>query len=311
MTTNLPPDDGHRWAAFGASVRGAAHVREDLPNQDAEACRGDDSGRWAAVAVADGHGHSLAVRADRGAELAVEVALAAAQSCWDSLGGHPDRFVAATVSKQLPDVIADNWMASVERDLRERPFSEAELERSGNLETLTAQPEAAYGTTLLVALAVGGSIVACQVGDGDLVAVTADGGVVRPLPPDNRLVGTKTTSLASRTAHTDFRSGNVVVGQDRIEVIVLATDGYVNSFSAEDGFAAAGRDLWKLIRQVGPSQVEGALANWLESTSSDGTGDDATLAILFDEAGFANERASAVTMTISDATVSDGEESGS
>jgi hypothetical protein len=158
------------------------------------------------------------------------------------------------------------------------------LQRSGNPEALATHAEAAYGTTLIVSMATDKYIVACQIGDGDLVAVHSDGSTVRPLPPDNRLVGTRTTSLASRTAFSDFRSSHVDVGDHTLEVIVAATDGYVNSFSADDGFAAAGRDLWKLIHEQGPKSVEGALTGWLESTSSEGTGDDATLAIMFDEA---------------------------
>jgi len=279
-------------------VRGTAHVREARPNQDAVGWRTGDAGRWAVTAVADGHGHSLAVRADTGARLAVDVALDAARSCWEDLGGEADRFAGGAVADELPAAVATRWLASVRQHLAASPFSPSELEGSGNAEALAAHPETAYGTTLIVVLAVAGSVVSCQIGDGDLVAVRRDGGVCRLLPADNRLVGTKTTSLASRTASSDFRSGHVEVDEAAIELVVAATDGYVNSFSADDGFTAAGRDIWKLIHEVGPSSVEGALASWLESTSSDGTGDDASLTLLFDESDLADSAA-----TVSEGTL--------
>ncbi len=282
-------------------------MREDRPNEDAVACSCGESGRWAITAVADGHGHSLAVRADAGARLAVDIGLAAARSCIAAMEPAPETTDPAVADRLARDIAA-NWMGSVEQHLAENPFTDAELRRSSAAETLATHPEAAYGTTLLVALAVGSSIVTCQIGDGDLLAVTADGGIFTLVPPDKRLVGTKTTSLASRTATNDFRSNLVDVGRERIEVVVAATDGYVNSFSADDGFATAGRDLWKLIHDVGPASVEGALASWLESTSADGTGDDATLALLFDEAGLAGDSdpGSAATIPAATLTTSEG-----
>jgi len=278
----------HRWAAFGASARGSAHARGDVPNEDAVAWQSDDDGRWAVVAVADGHGHSLAVRADVGARLAADIAVDAARSCCEGLSGEGDGSAGSATADRLQAAVLDGWLAAVEADLASRPLSDAELERSGDRQAIATHPGLAYGTTLLLSLAVGGSIVSCQVGDGDVVAIKRDGRTTRPLPPDNRLVGTRTTSLASRSARADFRSSHVVVDDESIEAVVAATDGYVNSFSADDGFATAGQDLWKLLHEIGPAAVENALAGWLESTSSDGTGDDATLAILYDRAHLAH-----------------------
>ena len=81
------------------------------------------------------------------------------------------------------------------------------------------------------------------------------------------------------------------------EILVVASDGYVNSFSAEDGFFAAGRDLWQLIHESGPEPVVEALAGWLESTSVDGTGDDATAAVLYDASCFKGARRGPISTT--------------
>lgn len=281
--TNPQARRAPHWAVFGASARGSAHAREARPNEDAVTWRSDEAGRWAVMAVADGHGHSVAVRADVGARLAVTIAVDEARLSWQSLSG-ADVAAEARMASRLQEVVVTGWLAAVEADLAVAPLSAAELDRSGDPKSLASRPALAYGTTLLVLLAVGSSIVACQIGDGEVVAIKADGSVFRPLPADSRLVGTRTTSLASRSAITDFRSSHVTAESGNIEAVVAATDGYVNSFSTDDGFAAAGRDLWKLLHDLGPSVVRDALAGWLESTSSDGTGDDATLAILYDRA---------------------------
>jgi hypothetical protein len=242
-----------------------------------------DDGRWAVVAVADGHGHSVAVRAAVGASMAVAIAVDLARSCCRDAAGS-DAPVNQETASRLQEELTAGWLAAVAADLEAAPFAESELDSSGDRDSLASHPALGYGTTLLVSLAVGSSIVSFQIGDGDVVAIRTDGDVLRPLPVDNRLVGTRTTSLASRSAISDFRGSHMTADRDGIEVVIAATDGYVNSFSADEGFAEAGRDLWKLLHEVGPSTVENSLAGWLESTSSDGTGDDATLAILFDRA---------------------------
>lgn len=297
MTSDAGAVQAHRWAVFGASIRGPAHARDALPNQDAVAWRSDDAGRWAVTAVADGHGHSLAVRAERGSRLAVEVAVDVAGALGEGLSYKPGYSVPATMSAALPASIADGWLASVRGDLRAHPLLSAELERSGNSDALSAHPALAYGTTLITSLAAGRSIIACQIGDGDLLGVNRDGTVFHLLPTDVRLVGTRTTSLASETAFTDFRSGHLDTAGVPVEMLVAASDGYVNSFSAEHGFLAAGRDLWKLTHESGPTPVAAALTGWLESTSADGTGDDATVAVLYDTSCFAGACIDRITTT--------------
>lgn len=281
MTT--PARERH-WVTFGASVQGSAHVRDSIPNQDAVAFEHAGDGEWAAIAVADGHGHALAVRAGWGARLAVETALGAARECWEALAGDARRFVGEQVAAKLPSAISTTWLAQVEHNLSVSPLTDAEIARSGNAESITAHPELAYGTTLLVCLAVAGSMVACQVGDGDILAVRSDGEVLRLLPPDVRLIGSTTTSLASRSAGDDFRSGHFDAHLEQIEVVLAASDGYVNSFRSDEGFVTAGRDLQQLLHDAGPGAVEGSLASWLESTSTEGTGDDASMALLYDAA---------------------------
>lgn len=62
------------WRTLTASVRGAAHERSGLPNQDAVRVARFDEGRALLVALADGHGSAKNFRSQPGARLAVATA---------------------------------------------------------------------------------------------------------------------------------------------------------------------------------------------------------------------------------------------
>ena len=64
------------------------------------------------------------------------------------------------------------------------------------------------------------------------------------------------------------------------ELILLATDGYANSFREDAGFLKVGSDLLGIIRTDGLDKVNENLETWLTETSKAGSGDDITLGIL-------------------------------
>ena len=63
-------------------------------------------------------------------------------------------------------------------------------------------------------------------------------------------------------------------------LILLATDGYANSFVNEAAFLQVGTDILEMIRTEGLETVQENLATWLAEASQDGSGDDITLGIL-------------------------------
>jgi serine/threonine protein phosphatase PrpC len=70
---NISPS---QWLCTGKSVRGAAHDRSGLPNQDAIAWYPESrTGAPLILAVADGHGSAKSFRSDRGARFAVNTAI--------------------------------------------------------------------------------------------------------------------------------------------------------------------------------------------------------------------------------------------
>ena len=62
-------------------------------------------------------------------------------------------------------------------------------------------------------------------------------------------------------------------------LILLATDGYANSYAEPAGFQAVGRDLLQGVRIQGAAWVEEQLEGWLLATSAAGSGDDITVAL--------------------------------
>jgi hypothetical protein len=255
------------WQALSASVRGAIHVRKGRPNQDAVATI--ESGGVQIAAVADGHGGDRYVRSDTGSQLGVSIACAVVVDQLAS--GTP----LADLASAVPPVLVARWREAVLADVAAHPFTEEETERAGS--SLDADPTIAYGATLLL-VAAADEIAVLQLGDGDVCVGTADGGVLTPVPTDDRLVASQTTSLCLPTAVDDFRSA-LLVPEQRVDLVLMSTDGYGNSFADAGWHATVVADLRRIISDDGVERVEAQLARWLEE-SAEAAGDDTTVALL-------------------------------
>jgi serine/threonine protein phosphatase PrpC len=256
------------WRAVSASRRGSAH-KDGVPNQDAVALRRverPDGDVWV-VAVADGHGGARYVRSELGARVAVDVAVEVVS---DALAGRADP---VTVVREVVPRIVDQWRTRVTTDARQRPFTDAELVRGAGGVT-------AYGATLLVAVVGEHGVVVAQVGDGD-VLVRSHGFATRPVPGDERLVANETTSLCLDTAVDDFRYA-VVPDSAEPDLVLLATDGYGNSFAEADWWHGLVDDLAASVARSGFDRVADELPGWLEESARVG-GDDVSAVLLVRE----------------------------
>ena len=140
----------------------------------------------------------------------------------------------------------------------------------------------AYGATLL-AVAIGqAGILYMQIGDGDILAVSADGRTIRPLGLDPRLIGNQTTSLCQPEAWREFRI-KLVRPDAAPALILLSTDGYANAFESDDAFLKIGRDYLEMIARHGRDRVSAELPHILGEASRLGSGDDVTLGMLYRE----------------------------
>lgn len=283
------------WEVFGASVRGASHVRSGLPNQDAVAWESsyNSNGAFNIVAVADGHGSAKSCRSDRGARLAVQIAVELLHEFQQRLGGPKNLAEVKRASEvDLPRSIVQHWREAVAAD---EPLTMPELDRltAKDRSAVEADRHVAYGATLLAALVTDRFALYLQLGDGDVLAVSDEGTVSRPLPPDERNFANETMSLCSTGstggkhlpsagagAWSEFRQRFQPLERPPA-LVLLSTDGYANSFRSDGDFLKVGADLLSGLRAEGVEEVKNNLPEWLSLASAEGSGDDVTLALIY------------------------------
>jgi serine/threonine protein phosphatase PrpC len=283
----MPMDFLDGWKIIAKSVRGPTHVRSGVPNQDDVEY---DMGKLVVAAVSDGHGSSKCFRSDRGSQLATETAIEVVEDFfggdWESLSPRDRQH---QLEDRLPKRIVSEWRNKVRHELTEFPLSVEEQEKmatfrsAGSKDSWDEIPYVVYGATLLTVVITGSFVVYLQLGDGDILTVLDSGDVDRPLPNDDRHIGNETTSLSSEKAAYDFR----VVMKSSIEclpsLILMATDGYSNSFKDDDSFRKTGSDFCSLLASPeGISDVKKNLEEWL-TESAKMSGDDVTLCLLYRE----------------------------
>lgn len=275
------------WQALHAGVRGAAHIRSGAVNQDATSIwQATPHGLPLVLAVADGHGGAAYTRSHIGAAYAVKIALRVlARDLLPRLiqpGVPPDLTQLKRICDEwLPKVLVRSWQERVQRFTRRYPFAPAELSL---LSTKGAEEPAdsltPYGATLIACLLTEQFYLYLQLGDGDILTVAGDGTVSRPaLPVDARLLGNETTSLCMANAADSVRLAFQPVLGEPPALVLLATDGYANSFVDGASFEQVGADLLAAIRADGPAAVGEALPDWLAQTSAAGSGDDISVAL--------------------------------
>jgi hypothetical protein len=276
-----------RWKAASASVRGAAHQRSGLPNQDAAmglVSRGPGGVPLAIAAVSDGHGSARHFRSQVGSSHAVNIAAGLLE---DFLTRYSDP-TAPGCNEQLQELqksLVASWRASIEADYQGNPFTAEEIaaliesEGEEGRRAIEADPAIAYGATLLAAGTIGDSLLYLQLGDGDILTVATRGVTTRPLPEDERLIANQTTSLCRPEAWKDFRALWSRPAQIPM-LVLLSTDGYINSFRSEQDFLQIGADYLQLLRQQGIDTVAQDLPNILSQASQEGSGDDISVAFL-------------------------------
>lgn len=258
------------WHVTGASVRGASHIRSHLPNQDdMNWYPGTGCGLPIVLAVADGHGSPRSFRSDKGAELAV---CAAVDTMRDFMNTHADTggftIPKRMAEEQLPREIVRRWKSAVREDWAMLNPDHSDV------------PLIAYGSTLLTVLVTSDFIIYLQIGDGDILTLWENGEIESPVPGDDRLFANQTTSLCTDAAWRDFRFCFQPILNAAPNLILLATDGYANSFADHQSFVSIAPDIWHMIQNHGLDFIRQNLETWLAETSEQGSGDDITMGII-------------------------------
>jgi serine/threonine protein phosphatase PrpC len=279
--TGITTGGAATWQVITGSARGAAHRARGLPNQDAAASLDGPGG--VVAAIADGHGHSRHFRSADGAALAVEVACRVASSAIAGLAGNAsagnaNADAAAQAGQELARAVVAGWRSAVAAQLEVRPYT---AEEQAIVDLAADTPVIPYGSTLLAAVIAGRWLVCAQIGDGDMLAVRPDGSSFSPVAGDDRLDGRRTTSLCQPDALASFRTGAHDLSQVPLAALLLATDGYGNALADEPWQPVVGRDLAQLAAGHDHDWFGQQVPGWARRcASADGSGDDATIALL-------------------------------
>jgi serine/threonine protein phosphatase PrpC len=277
------------WRVLGHSVRGASHRRTGAPNQDAILWWSPaPEGPPIALVVSDGHGSDKSFRSEIGSQLAVVTTMGLLRELLGVLPQSPNlSAVKRTAEERLPQEIVRGWQAAVDAHLVAHPFTEEELARLeekrgvASCRQVLDNPRLAYGATVLAALVTRSFLLFVQLGDGDILMVLDSGEVVRPMSRDARLIANETTSLCMEHAWEEVQLRFQASVGGLPALILLATDGYANSFVNEAAFLQVGTDLLAILQEDGAQAVEANLSTWLEEASVAGSGDDISLGILY------------------------------
>jgi hypothetical protein len=237
------------------------------------------------LAVSDGHGSARYSRSHIGARLAVETATQVISNFLaNQLPVKNASLTKRTAEDWLPKAVARAWHDAVAEHQQSDPIAPPEVDALAGKNTAdrhsTADSSLAYGATIIAAAVTQSFVLYLQLGDGEILTVSEQGEVSQPLPRDDRLFANETTSLCAEDAWRDFRVSYRSNSDQPPALILLATDGYPNSFRHQSGFLKVGSDILEMIRQDGLDQVKNSLDQWLSDSTQAGSGDDVTLGIL-------------------------------
>lgn len=280
------------WRVIANSVTGAAHERSGRCNQDAYLKKQEqEKGLPLILALADGHGNDKYFRSETGAKLAVEIAVEELTSFARASSEAPEvnQQTIKDMGEKVPRDIVRQWREKVENHWKHNRPTEEEWqwlnkEPANTRKHISENCTIPYGTTLLAALVTSSFLFLLQLGDGDIMVVSDNGEVVKPIEGDDRLLANETTSLCTPTAISDFRR-KFRFDNTSTALILLSTDGYSNSFNQESGFLKVGADIWQMMRskgdiEAGIDEVDTNLEGWLKVATMKASGDDITLGII-------------------------------
>lgn len=269
----------NQWMNSYETVVGKTHLKMELPNQDAVDSEVIDDDIMISV-VADGHGSSKCTRSHLGAKYAVESAIETIKSIKDELI-KDDTLNTKVLGKYYTKKLIKEWRKKVNDDLDENPLDLESLSLNNkDIKSIKKNPYVSYGSTLLMVLFIREFIVCYQLGDGDILFVSKSKKVSKPIKRDSRHIANDTSSLCLNKPEKEFKIKVFRDLNQLLQMIILSTDGYSNSFSSESGFYKVGTDLYDMILEDGFEVIDEHLKDWIEETSNHGSGDDTSVSII-------------------------------
>lgn len=269
------------WKNSYETVVGKSHVKVEMPNQDAVMSK-ILSDSIMVTAVADGHGSKKCTRSHIGAQYAVEASIEILELIQEKLVTDEQQLNTKVIGRYYTKQVVALWKKKVLAHLNENPidFELHETLTSRDVKSIKKNKLITYGSTLLIVLLIHDFIVCYQLGDGDILFVSKSKRVSKPIKRDERHIANDTSSLCLHKPEKEFKIKVFRDIKHILQMIILSTDGYSNSFSSEKGFLKVGTDLTELITEEGFSVIDENLKDWIEETSNHGSGDDTSVSIL-------------------------------
>lgn len=266
------------YKAFGVTAQGASHIKNEMPNQDAYKCYASPSGEFAITAVCDGHGSKKYMRSDIGARIAAEQAIILLREFAEN-EAQPNQLVREDDLNRLKKNILFYWQQKVQEYTKNNPFTEKESTIANSL-GIDESSTVAYGTTLVAVLITRKYVLCLQIGDGDIIFLQKDDTLVNVMQEDKRLLANETTSLCGDRAIYDFRQ---YISEEIPSTVLICTDGVTNSYISHKDFINLTRDIQEELTKSGEQATLKLLDSGLKRMSANGSGDDVTIAVIYQE----------------------------
>ena len=260
------------------SVTGANHTDKGIACQDAATCATlyHKSYLFYFMAVADGHGGAAYTRSDIGSFLALQAASESVNrfiiSVIDAFEKYPDDWVKTVKDDFLgrfAKTLVDCWMRMVAAHAKET-------------NEITDETIKLYGTTVSVAFVFNNYLFSGRIGDSSVFTIDKQNkkmevkNLFETYEAENTSLGLSTASLCSRDAYRKWQIQALPL--DGIEMLLLATDGFVDSLKDSKGEIA---DFYQYITKKGLNNFEKIIDKELIEITQKGVGDDISMVIFF------------------------------
>lgn len=251
------------------SVRGASHVRNHQPCQDAFDClETNENSNQLIIAIADGHGDKRHDMSHHGAKFATKIAVRILNDLYNDL---------KQSKTHLFRSFRDDFLKEVVKQWKKEVFAHAE--KNGLDTEEPSKVYTRYGTTLLVALVGEDEALVGQIGDGDILIIDETNRPIIPINKGDDLIGNSTHSLCSTEANHFWNTARIPNPLNN-KFFMMSTDGLSNCFADDENFHKFALSLAEYVSSHNTVSIDDTLATLLFDYSNKGSGDDITLALL-------------------------------
>lgn len=302
------------YQLFCKSVRGASHVKRDIPCEDYGLKYENSEIGCKIFVLGDGHGDPNCVRSQIGSRAVCEIASEELRvfaeilneskknsekaECAESDGWlvssapnlietllNPD--TASGLVYQLIRSIIGKWGLYVTEHFENNPFTEEEKEIASEMIDSYQRGEHTehiYGTTMIAGLMTEDYLLVLHQGDGRCVVFDSNGVASQPVPWDARCVGNMTTSMCEYDALESCRYYVIDMKKNPIVACVIGSDGVEDSFTSMDRMHIFYREQLAIACEdgMGIEELETYWESSLPTFSARGSQDDVTICGVMD-----------------------------